>query len=180
MFSVNNTNPAMLQPARTVGSELPIRTVTLHLTVSNLKDVSGIPMVAQEDNERRKQLSSMKWPPSPQSHHDVPTPSARGPHLGCFHIQCMRRTNVKQPMTERRYYTCSKGNTGSNCITPRASPKGVWDVLEVHQPSPESCYPPVAGELNVQFDSAACLVFISWSLLRARASQEGSTCLPAF
>lgn len=77
MFSIDNTKPVMIQPARTVGSELPIRAVILRLIISDLKDLSGIPNVTQEDHERKKYLSK-KQPPAPQSHHaDVPTPQCQ-------------------------------------------------------------------------------------------------------
>lgn len=82
MLSIDNTKPVMIQPARTVGNELPIKAVILCLIISDLKDMSGIPNVTQEDHERKKYLSK-KQPPVPQSHHaDVPTPSARRPDLG--------------------------------------------------------------------------------------------------
>lgn len=127
MFPIDNTKSVMIQPARTIGRGLPIRAVSLHHTISYLKDLSGIPKVTQE-NERRTQLPSKTQPPHPPSHYnDAPTPSAGGPDLGCFHIQSMRMANVKYRMIKSTHCNCSECNRGPHCVIP--SVKGLWDVL---------------------------------------------------
>lgn len=75
--------------------------------MSDPKNPSGIPKVTQGDHEGRKQLSSKKQVPDPQSHHaDVP----RAPDLGSFHIQGIKMTDLKQHMMKRMGWNCAVGN----------------------------------------------------------------------
>lgn len=169
----------MIQLDRTVGRELPIRAVTLHLITSNLKDLSGIHrnIVREGSSCHLKSNHLVLKVTMLMFAHSVPEDQSWDAFTSRAWEWLMQNNtwpkgHITLALKETQNITVF--------VTPGESPKGVWGVLDVHQPSPESCYPLVGGEVNIQFDSAACLVFTSWSLLRAKASQEGSTCLPAF